>query len=133
MSDKKNLEINIDELDKVTGGAASSEYLPADHGRWVGKYHTEAYIGRILYFVLDNCPWYYFIGRLTRSWEYENHSFSTKRVYDINVLWVSDELIDVYCYTESSYREMDVIPGRSLHRASSDVITAFEYNGTQYS
>lgn len=82
MSDKKIL--NEEELEEVSGGKDMDAYLPANHGRHIGKYEAEGYIGQKVYVVRDIDRECYYWGTLVNSFE-DKKLFCTERMHDIKV------------------------------------------------
>jgi len=66
---KEKKIIKEDELEEVNGGKDMDKYLPKDHGRHIGKYEAEGYIGQKVYAVADIDREAYFWGTLLKSWE----------------------------------------------------------------
>jgi len=65
-------ELNQEQLDKVSGGydewdVEHSQYLPANHGRHIGKDEARNFVGSDIYVVDDARPWLYCWGTLTSS------------------------------------------------------------------
>jgi len=82
MDDKK--VINEEQLEEVNGGKDMGAYLPPDHGRHIGKYEAEAYIGQKVYIVRDIDRECYYWGTLANSYE-DRKMFGTERMHYIKI------------------------------------------------
>jgi len=83
MADKKILK--DEELEEVSGGKDWGKYLPSDHGRELGKYEAEGYIGQKVYAVCHLDREDFFWGTLQKSWEESIFSKWSQRKHKIHV------------------------------------------------